>query len=63
MSDVYSKMEKEFEEWGRDALGVLQRVQHLLDDGNINNVPDSLFEPSSEDDTVKMLFESSTLTV
>ena len=69
MSDIYSKMESKFEEWGQDALGVLQREQYLFDDGEIVNddVTDSLFEPSSEDNTVQeilqLLFKSFTLTV
>ena len=47
-------MESKFEEWGQDALGVLQREQYLFDNGEIVNddVTDSLFKPLSEDNTI-----------
>ena len=70
MSDVYTKMEKKFEEWGQDAQGVIERQQHLhvLDEDHENDiVADSLFAPTSEDSMVQevlqLLFKSFTLTV
>ena len=58
MSDVYTRMEKKFEEWGQDAQGIIERQQHLFDEDHHENiVAGSLFAPTSEDSMVQEVLQ------